>query len=98
MVAAKGQKPWRPLFIPVHASAGRQLSEITSLIESDVIRPVVDKVFPFERTGDALPYVDWAREGHGRHHGGAIDPVFSSRGRAIAMMQTLASRLLRGIE
>jgi NADPH:quinone reductase-like Zn-dependent oxidoreductase len=37
---------------------GQQLGEITSLIESGVIRPVVDKVFPFERTGDALAYVE----------------------------------------
>ena len=37
---------------------GQQLSEITSLIESGVIRPVVDKVFPFEKTGDALAYVE----------------------------------------
>lgn len=37
---------------------GQQLSEITSLIESGVIRPVVDKVFPFERAGDALAYVE----------------------------------------
>ena len=40
---------------------GQQLSEITSLIESDVIRPVVDKVFPFEKTGDALAYVETGR-------------------------------------
>jgi NADPH:quinone reductase-like Zn-dependent oxidoreductase len=40
---------------------GRQLSEITSLIESGVIRPVVDKVFPFERTADALAYVETGR-------------------------------------
>jgi NADPH:quinone reductase-like Zn-dependent oxidoreductase len=40
---------------------GRQLSEITSLIESGVIRPVVDKVFPFEKTGDALAYVETGR-------------------------------------
>jgi NADPH:quinone reductase-like Zn-dependent oxidoreductase len=37
---------------------GQQLSEITSLIEAGVIRPVVDKVFPFENTGDALAYVE----------------------------------------
>ena len=30
---------------------GRQLSEITSLIKSGVIRPVVDKVFPFDGPG-----------------------------------------------
>ncbi len=40
---------------------GQQLSEITSLIEAGVIRPVVDKVFPFENTGDALAYVETGR-------------------------------------
>jgi NADPH:quinone reductase-like Zn-dependent oxidoreductase len=40
---------------------GQQLSEITSLIESGVIRPVIDKVFPFEKTGDALAYVETGR-------------------------------------
>lgn len=40
---------------------GQQLSEITSLIESGVIRPVVDKVFPFEKTGDALAHVETGR-------------------------------------
>jgi len=40
---------------------GKQLSEITSLIEAGVIRPVVDKVFPFEQTGDALAYVETGR-------------------------------------
>jgi len=40
---------------------GQQLNEITSLIESGVIRPVVDKVFPFEKTADALVYVETGR-------------------------------------
>lgn len=40
---------------------GQQLSEITSLIESGVIRPVVDKVFPFEKTREALAYVETGR-------------------------------------
>lgn len=40
---------------------GQQLSEITSLIESGVIRPLVDKVFPFEKTNDALAYVETGR-------------------------------------
>ena len=40
---------------------GQQLGQITSLIESGVIRPVVDKVFPFENTGDALAYVETGR-------------------------------------
>ena len=36
---------------------GNQLSEITSLIDSGVIRPVVDRVFPFEETNEAVAYV-----------------------------------------
>jgi NADPH:quinone reductase-like Zn-dependent oxidoreductase len=40
---------------------GHQLSEITSLIESGVIRPIVDKIFPFEKTADALAYVETGR-------------------------------------
>jgi NADPH:quinone reductase-like Zn-dependent oxidoreductase len=47
-------------FLFMHAQ-GQQLSEIRSLIESGVIRPVVDKVFPFEKTGDALAYVETGR-------------------------------------
>ncbi|PDT00234.1 NADPH:quinone oxidoreductase [Rhizobium chutanense] len=40
---------------------GRQLGEIARLIEQGVIRPVVDKLFPFEKTGDALAYVETGR-------------------------------------
>ena len=40
---------------------GQQLSQITSLIEAGVIRPVVDKVFPFEQTNEALAYVESGR-------------------------------------
>lgn len=40
---------------------GAQLREITSLIESGAIRPIVDKVFPFQDTHKALAYVDGGR-------------------------------------
>jgi NADPH:quinone reductase-like Zn-dependent oxidoreductase len=40
---------------------GDQLSKITSLIESGTIRPVVDQVFPFEATNEALAYVENGR-------------------------------------
>ena len=40
---------------------GQQLGQITSLIESGVIRPIVDKIFPFEKTGEALAYVETGR-------------------------------------
>ena len=40
---------------------GSQLQQITSLIESGAIRPVVDKVFPFEASNEALAYVESGR-------------------------------------
>ncbi|MET3520899.1 NADP-dependent oxidoreductase [Mesorhizobium abyssinicae] len=40
---------------------GHQLGKITALIESGAIRPVVDRVFPFEATNEALAYVETGR-------------------------------------
>lgn len=40
---------------------GNQLSQISALINSGVIKPVVDKVFPFEQTNDAMTYVESGR-------------------------------------
>ncbi len=40
---------------------GRQLGKITSLIEAGDIRPVMDRVFPFEKTNEALAYVETGR-------------------------------------
>ena len=40
---------------------GDQLREITSLIDAEIIRPVVDRVFPFESTQEALAYVETGR-------------------------------------
>jgi NADPH:quinone reductase-like Zn-dependent oxidoreductase len=37
---------------------GNQLTEITSLINAGIIKPVMDKVFPFALTNDALAYVE----------------------------------------
>ncbi|MDC8640720.1 zinc-binding dehydrogenase [Xanthomonas hortorum] len=37
---------------------GAQLQEITSLIESGVIKLVVDRFYPFESTAEALAYVE----------------------------------------
>jgi alcohol dehydrogenase len=42
------------LFMQAH---GEQLREITRLIEAGAIRPVIDRVLPFESTNDALAYV-----------------------------------------
>jgi NADPH:quinone reductase-like Zn-dependent oxidoreductase len=38
-------------------ASGKQLSEITALIEAGKIRPVIDQVFPFEQTNEAMTYV-----------------------------------------
>jgi alcohol dehydrogenase len=40
---------------------GDQLREIGRLIDAGTIRPVVDRVFPFESTNEALAYVDGGR-------------------------------------
>jgi NADPH:quinone reductase-like Zn-dependent oxidoreductase len=40
---------------------GSQLREITSLIEAGAIRPVIDRVFPFDATNEALAYVEAGR-------------------------------------
>lgn len=40
---------------------GSQLREITGLIDAGAIRPVVDRVFPFEATNEALAYVETGR-------------------------------------
>jgi len=40
---------------------GDQLGKITTLIEDGIIRPVVDKVFPFEALNDAMTYLETGR-------------------------------------
>lgn len=40
---------------------GGQLGQITSLIEAGIIRPVMDRVFPFEKTNEALTYIETGR-------------------------------------
>lgn len=40
---------------------GKQLGKITKLIEAGIIKPVIDKVFPFEQTNEALSYIETGR-------------------------------------
>lgn len=40
---------------------GDQLAELTTLIESGVIKPIVDKVYPFSATNEAMAYVETGR-------------------------------------
>jgi len=47
-------------FLFMRANGG-QLTEITSLINDGIIRPVVDRVFPFASTKEAMAYVEVGR-------------------------------------
>ena len=40
---------------------GQQLREITRLIEAGAVRPVIDRVFAFESTNEALAHVEAGR-------------------------------------
>lgn len=42
-------------------ASGQQLREITSLVDAGAIRPVVDRVFPFDSTNQAMAYVETGR-------------------------------------
>jgi len=42
-------------------ASGEQLSKIGALVESGVIKPVVDKIYSFEKTNEALAYVESGR-------------------------------------
>jgi NADPH:quinone reductase-like Zn-dependent oxidoreductase len=42
-------------------ASGDQLRKIAALLEAGVVRPVVDKVFPFHSTNQALAHVETGR-------------------------------------
>lgn len=42
-------------------ASGEQLRELAKLVDAGALRPVVDRVFPFESTNDALAYVETGR-------------------------------------
>lgn len=58
-------------------ASGAQLREITSLVEAGAIRPVIDRIFPFEATNDALAY-----SGTGRAKGKIVIRVAEGRSAA----------------
>ena len=43
-------------------ASGHQLEQITLLVEGGIIIPVIDKVFLFEETNEAMAYVESGRE------------------------------------
>jgi NADPH:quinone reductase-like Zn-dependent oxidoreductase len=42
-------------------ASGEQLNKITALVEAGAIHPVIDRIFPFEATNDALAYIETGR-------------------------------------
>ena len=42
-------------------ASGAQLDELTTLVEAGIIKPVIDRTFPFESTAQALSYVEQGR-------------------------------------
>ena len=40
---------------------GAQLREITALLEAGTIKPVIDRVFPFNAVNEALAYIETGR-------------------------------------
>ncbi len=65
LLSLSARKKAKELFISFKflfmRAEGNQLGEITKLIESGIIKPVIDKVFPFEQTNEALSYVETGR-------------------------------------
>ncbi len=55
-------------------ASGAQLRELTTLIDAGHLRPVVDRVFPFDETLEALAYVD-----HGRAKGKVVVTLVPGR-------------------
>ena len=66
-------------------ASGDQLREIRTLVDSGAIRPVIDRVFPFESTLDALAYVE-----NGRAKGKVVVSVTS--GVSLTAVQAGADR------
>ena len=48
-------------FIDRYGKDSGQLGEIASLIDAGTLRPVLDRVFPFASTAEALAYVESGR-------------------------------------
>ena len=59
--SSEGKAPAGALFVSVHESERRPVAKITSLIDDGIIRPVVDRVFPFASTKEAMAYVEAGR-------------------------------------
>ena len=60
-IAAKARRHHAHYSFLFMRANGGQLTEITSLIDRGIIRPVLDRVFPFASTKEAIAYVEAGR-------------------------------------
>jgi NADPH:quinone reductase-like Zn-dependent oxidoreductase len=60
-ISAKAQRCQAHYSFLFMRASGTQLTEITSLIDAGIIRPVMDRVFPFASTKEAMAYVETGR-------------------------------------
>ncbi|MFP3518684.1 zinc-binding dehydrogenase [Pseudomonas sp. SIMBA_077] len=51
----------RPLFVDFMRASGAQLDEVTTRVEAGIIKPAIDRTFPFKSTARALSYVGQGR-------------------------------------
>jgi hypothetical protein len=56
-----GEAPGHQYSFLFMRASGAQLRELTTLIDDGHLRPVVDRVFPFDATLEAVAYVDQGR-------------------------------------
>jgi alcohol dehydrogenase len=49
--------------VPVHAPSGADLEVLSGLVDDGRLRPVIDRVFPFEQIADAFAYLE---QGHAK--------------------------------
>ncbi|ALM48936.1 NADPH:quinone oxidoreductase [Flavobacterium psychrophilum] len=60
-IRSKAKKNLIDYFFLFMKADGNQLQEITKLIEANTLKPIIDKVFTFEQTNDAIQYVESGR-------------------------------------
>jgi NADPH:quinone reductase-like Zn-dependent oxidoreductase len=60
-IRAKAQRRQAHYSFLFMRASGTQLADITSLIDAGIIRPVMDRVFPFASTKEAMAYVEAGR-------------------------------------
>ena len=74
-------------------ASGSQLRELGALYDAGVLRPVIDRTFPFEQTTEAMAYVEQGRTKAGKV---VVTMASSSRCRVVRGLTTRRTYRLRG--